>query len=130
MAIHSVGYTYFDDDASSHDAISTPRTLTSDPVRGLLIPKSVVQDFRMHLENVYPELAEKPFCSTRLCWYETFFGVHGSQNLIVSRYNDSPDGNWVIGRYPMDDSLIIATAGNGHAYKVPDPLEFGCSKIV
>jgi len=68
MAIHSAGYTYFDGDTNSHGAISTPRTLTSDPVRGLLIPKSVVQDLRMHLKNVYPELAEKPFSGTRLCW--------------------------------------------------------------
>lgn len=34
------------------------------------------------------------------------------------RYNDSPDGDWVIGKYPSDDSLILATAGSGHAYKV------------
>jgi len=37
------------------------------------------------------------------------------RNLI--RYNDSPDGDWVIGKYPSDDSLILATAGSGHAYK-------------
>jgi hypothetical protein len=40
------------------------------------------------------------------------------RNLIAPRYNDSPDGDWVIGRYPMDESLILATAGSGHAYKV------------
>ncbi|KIM40277.1 hypothetical protein M413DRAFT_175851 [Hebeloma cylindrosporum] len=99
MAIHSAGYTYFDE-ANGHRMISTPRTLTSDPVRGLFIPKSVVRDLRMHLKNVYPDLAEKPFSGTRLCWY-----------------NDSPDGDWVIGHYPKDESLIIATAGSGHAYK-------------
>jgi sarcosine oxidase/L-pipecolate oxidase len=32
-------------------------------------------------------------------------------------YNDSPDGDWVIGRFPADSSLILATAGSGHAYK-------------
>lgn len=42
------------------------------------------------------------------------------KNLIAPRYNDSPDGDWVIGRYPMDASLILATAGSGHAYKVWD----------
>lgn len=47
------------------------------------------------------------------------FGPMKSENLIVcTRYNDSPDGNWVIGHYPSDESLIIATAGSGHAYKV------------
>jgi sarcosine oxidase/L-pipecolate oxidase len=75
MAIHSAGYTYFDE-ANGQGTISTPRTLTSDPVRGLLIPKSVVQDLRMHLKNVYPDLAEKPFSGTRLCWYENPFWTH------------------------------------------------------
>jgi len=97
FATHSAGYTHTDE---ANRKISTPHTLVSDPVRGLLIPKSVVQDLRMHLKNVYPDLAEKPFCATRLCWY-----------------NDSPDGDWVIGKYPSDDSLILATAGSGHAYK-------------
>ncbi|KAF8967956.1 FAD dependent oxidoreductase [Flammula alnicola] len=50
--------------------------------------------------NVYPDLAEKPFIGTRLCWY-----------------NDSPDGDWVIGHYPKDDSLILATGDSGHAFK-------------
>ena len=72
MAIHSAGYTYFDE-ANGQGTISTPRTLTSDPVRGLFIPKSVVRDLRMHLKNVYPDLAEKPFSGTRLCWYENPF---------------------------------------------------------
>jgi hypothetical protein len=38
--------------------------------------------------------------------------------IVCTRYNDSPDGDWVIGHYPNDGSLIIATAGSGHAYKV------------
>ena len=34
------------------------------------------------------------------------------------RYTDSPDENWVIGYYPNDENLFLATAGSGHAYKV------------
>lgn len=97
FATHSAGYTHTDE---ANGTISTPHTVTSDPVRGLSIPKSVVRDLRVHLKNVYPDLAEKPFCGTRLCWY-----------------NDSPDGDWVIGKHPSDDSIILATAGSGHAYK-------------
>ncbi|KAF8806532.1 FAD dependent oxidoreductase [Phlegmacium glaucopus] len=97
FATHSAGYTHTDE---ANGTISTPHTVTSDPVRGLLIPQSVVRDLRMHLKNVYPDLAEKPFCATRLCWY-----------------NDSPDGDWVIGTHPSDDSIILATGGSGHAYK-------------
>lgn len=69
MATHSPGYTYFDE-AYGQGTISTPRTLTSDPVGGLLIPKSAIRDLRMHLKNVYPDLAEKPFSGTRFCWCE------------------------------------------------------------
>ncbi|KAF8161269.1 FAD dependent oxidoreductase [Crassisporium funariophilum] len=97
MAIHSAGYTYIDDVKGTS---STPHTVTSDPIRGLLIPKPALQDLRTHLRDVFPDLARKPFIGTRLCWY-----------------NDSPDGDWVIGRYPSDGSLILATAGSGHAYK-------------
>ena len=34
------------------------------------------------------------------------------------RYTDSPDENWVIGYYPNDENLFLATAGSGYAYKV------------
>ncbi|KAF5323793.1 hypothetical protein D9619_012943 [Psilocybe cf. subviscida] len=100
MAIHTAGYAHYED---SNSTISTPRTSMSHPADGLLIPKVALESIRSHLQNFYPELAEKPFCGTRLCWY-----------------NNSPDSDWVIGRYPMDESLILATAGSGHAYKVRD----------
>ncbi|KJA28926.1 hypothetical protein HYPSUDRAFT_33382 [Hypholoma sublateritium FD-334 SS-4] len=97
LAIHAAGYTYF---GEGNSTISTPRTITTDPSRGLHIPKAALQELRANLKNVYPDLAEKTFLGTRLCWY-----------------NDSPDSDWVISRYPKDDSLILATAGSGHAYK-------------
>jgi sarcosine oxidase/L-pipecolate oxidase len=64
LAIHSAGYTHFEGKRST----STPRTVTSDPESGLLIPRAALADLRGHLRNIYPELAEKPFRSTRLCW--------------------------------------------------------------
>ncbi|KAF4621342.1 hypothetical protein D9613_000843 [Agrocybe pediades] len=97
VAIHAAGYTYFKD---ADTKVSTPRTITSDPENGLLIPKPMLKALREELRKIYPELAEKPFIGTRLCWY-----------------NDTPDGHWVIGRYPGDASLVIATGGSGHAYK-------------
>ncbi|KAF6760237.1 FAD dependent oxidoreductase [Ephemerocybe angulata] len=96
MAIHCVGYTVTDADTN----ISTPRTVTSNPTDGLAIPKPDLAQLRDQLRQVYPELAKKPFASTRLCWY-----------------NDSPDGDWVISRVPGDAGLVLATAGSGHAYK-------------
>jgi len=97
MAIHAAGYTHT---PTSGPPISTPRTVTSHAQEGLLIPKSDVDALRRHLRHVYPDLAEKPFCGTRLCWYA-----------------DSPDGDWIICSHPLDSSLVLATAGSGHAYK-------------
>lgn len=42
----------------------------------------------------------------------------------LSRYTDSPDGDWVIGRYPGDSGLVLATSGSGHAFKVYSTLIF------
>lgn len=33
------------------------------------------------------------------------------------RYTDSPDGDWVIGHFPGDSGLFLATSGSGHAFK-------------
>ncbi|KAF5322107.1 hypothetical protein D9619_001973 [Psilocybe cf. subviscida] len=121
VAIHAAGYAHYE---GSNPAISTPRTSTSHPTDGLLIPRAALEALRSHLRDLYPELAEKPFSGTRLCWYGFFISIRVAQrnpnpdgNPIAPRYNDSPDGDWVIGRYPMDESLILATAGSGHAYK-------------
>ncbi|KAL0072627.1 hypothetical protein AAF712_000390 [Marasmius tenuissimus] len=95
MAFHRAGFTH------TVEQVSTPRTLTSNPNNGLSIPKEVVKDLRESLRTMYPDLAKKPFSSTRLCWY-----------------NDTPDGDWVIGRHPKDRNLILATGDSGHAFKV------------
>ncbi|TFK74011.1 FAD dependent oxidoreductase [Pluteus cervinus] len=94
MAIHSKGYTH------TIGAVSTPRTVTSDPQGGLRIPKVALKALRNNLRELYPDLAGKPFISTRLCWY-----------------NDSPDGDWIIGPHPKYAGIFMATAGSGHAYK-------------
>lgn len=96
FAIHAAGHTY----APPGSTISTPRTIVSDPDKGLCIPRSVLKELRVQLQAVYPVLAEKPFSGTRMCWY-----------------TDSPDGDWVIGRYPGDSGLVLATSGSGHAFK-------------
>jgi len=100
LAIHNVGYTNCAPIAGRSVKISTPRTITSDPDRGLCIPKDALRSLRFRLLEVFPDLAQKPFMGTRLCWY-----------------NDTPDGDWIIGRYPADEGLMVATGGNGQAYK-------------
>ncbi|KAG1854156.1 FAD dependent oxidoreductase [Suillus subalutaceus] len=96
FAIHAAGHTH----AVPGSTISTPRTIVSDPDNGQWIPRSVLKELRVQLRSVYPALAEKPFSGTRMCWY-----------------TDSPDGDWVIGHYPGDSGLVLATSGSGHAFK-------------
>ncbi|KAJ3475621.1 hypothetical protein NLI96_g11721 [Meripilus lineatus] len=98
MAIHSNGHTF--KDPSTGVAVSSPRTSLSHGDDGLRIPKKVAQTIRNNLRMVYPELGEKPFSGTRLCWY-----------------TDTPDDDWIIGYHPTDSGLVLATGGSGHAYK-------------
>ncbi|XP_006461240.1 hypothetical protein AGABI2DRAFT_70165 [Agaricus bisporus var. bisporus H97] len=102
VAIHGPGHLH-----TANGAISTPRTILSHPDNGSAIPKSSLPLLRKCLRELYPDIAEKPFRGTRLCWY-----------------NDAPDGNWMIGRYPSAENLILATCGSGHAYKVSE-CDFG-----
>ncbi|KIK22355.1 hypothetical protein PISMIDRAFT_505957 [Pisolithus microcarpus 441] len=50
--------------------ISTPRTILSHPEGsdGLRVPRSALRAIRDHLKVVYPDLAEKPWAGTRMCW--------------------------------------------------------------
>ena len=38
--------------------------------------------------------------------------------VLGFRYNDTPDEDWIIGRHPENPSIILATGGSGHAFKV------------
>ncbi|KAH7883202.1 FAD dependent oxidoreductase [Phlebopus sp. FC_14] len=82
--------------------VSTPRTILSHPTSsdGLRVPRSALALLREHLRTVYPALANMAWSGTRMCWY-----------------TDSPDGDWVIGPYPGDPGLFLATSGSGHAFK-------------
>jgi len=110
LGMHMAGHTHMistpqiDGDIGCNLArkISTPRTITSHPHSGdgLRVPRPALQALRMQLRKVYPELGEKPWSATRLCWY-----------------TDAPDGDWVIGPFPGDPTLILATSGSGHGFK-------------
>ncbi|KAG9045673.1 hypothetical protein FS837_005885 [Tulasnella sp. UAMH 9824] len=97
FAIHHGGYVNLPDGSTS---ISTPRTASSHGPEGLKIPKVMAEKLRAGLREVYPELAERPFCKTRLCWYA-----------------DTEDENWIIDEHPKHPNLYIATGDSGHAFK-------------
>lgn len=80
--------------------ISQPRTHLTDP--SLSIPVEAASDLRRALKRIipWPELAERPFVKTRLCWY-----------------TDTPTGDWIIDYHPHYKNLFVATGGSGHAFK-------------
>ncbi|KAH8087840.1 FAD dependent oxidoreductase [Cristinia sonorae] len=97
FAIHSAGFTHTPPDGHQ---VSTPRTVLSDGEDGLRIPREAAKTIRQYLRGLYPDLAEKPFKGTRICWY-----------------TDTPDDDWIIGFHPSDSGIMLATAGCGHAFK-------------
>jgi len=100
--MHTEGYTQYMHPAgdTSLRPISTPRTKVTDGADGLRVPKDMLRILRESLKTVYPDLAKKPFSTTRLCWY-----------------TNSGDDNWVIGPHPLDPGVFLATSGSGHAFK-------------
>ncbi|KAI9508539.1 FAD dependent oxidoreductase [Russula earlei] len=100
VGCHDSGVAHHPPENGTYRPVSTPRTVSSHGDDGLRVPRSSIRSLRSSLRGVYPELAEKPFAATRLCWY-----------------TESPDSDWMIGFYPSDPGLFVATAGSGHAYK-------------
>ncbi|KAI0097252.1 DAO-domain-containing protein [Nemania sp. FL0031] len=80
--------------------ISQPRTHLTDP--SLSIPAEGASDLRRALRRMFPwpEIADRPFIKTRLCWY-----------------TDTATGDWIIDYHPSYENLFVATGGSGHAFK-------------
>lgn len=69
VAIHGAGYTCKNPDKG----VSVPRTKLTKGAEDGAIPKEMVEELRIGLRDIFPELAEKDFEGTRLCWYVSFF---------------------------------------------------------
>ncbi|KAI0408429.1 DAO-domain-containing protein [Xylaria palmicola] len=89
-----------DDSNPAARSISRPRTHLTD--LSLSIPAEGAADLRRALRRMipWPELAQRPFFKTRLCWY-----------------TDTATGDWIIDYHPSYENLFIATGGSGHAFK-------------
>ncbi len=105
VARHGYGYANLVDipnpEPSATDktiTISLPRTKVDDA--NLNIPPEGLKVCRDFLSRCIPELAERPFTHTRICWY-----------------TDTPTSDWLIDYHPKYKGLFVATGGSGHAYK-------------
>ncbi|KAI5288897.1 hypothetical protein KEM54_004718 [Ascosphaera aggregata] len=52
------------------------------------------------LRVLCPDMADRPFVKTRVCWY-----------------TDTPNGDFIISYHPTYSGLFVATGGNGHGFK-------------
>lgn len=74
-------------------SISVPRVAVPAPKEGQEACREALRDF-------LPEMADRPFTRTRICWY-----------------CDTPDGNFLVDYHPSTNNLFIATGGSGHGFK-------------
>lgn len=64
------------------------------------IPAEGEKACRSFLQKTIPWLGDRPFSSTRICWY-----------------TDTPTGDFLIDYHPEYEGLFLATGGSGHGFK-------------
>lgn len=77
---------------------SIPHTFNQSPTDDL--PLDIEATMRRNLRRVFPELADRPFCYTRLCWDA-----------------DTADRHFLVTRHPARRGLCIAAGGSAHGFK-------------
>jgi sarcosine oxidase/L-pipecolate oxidase len=77
---------------------SIPHTFTQNPEDDL--PAEIETTMRRNLHRVLPELADRPFCYTRLCWDA-----------------DTVDRHFLVTPHPDHKGLFMATGGSAHGFK-------------
>jgi len=84
----------------THSTIHTsiPHTFQDNPSDGL--PLEIEQTMRTNLRRVFPDLADRPFCYTRLCWDA-----------------DTPDRHFLVAPHPRHRGMFLATGGSAHGFK-------------
>ena len=73
--------------------VSVPKVATT-------VPREGQEACRAALRDWVPEMADRPFTRTRICWY-----------------CDTPDGDFLIDYHPDAEGLFLATGGSGHGFK-------------
>ena len=101
---------------------TTNRIGSAMPACGTRSGQGVVSTTEINQSLKTPPLFANLFFSLRFSEFRIFLIVLDRKVsvtfLYVYRYTDAPDGDWVIGPFPGDPSLILATSGSGHGFKV------------
>ncbi|PMD23021.1 FAD dependent oxidoreductase [Hyaloscypha hepaticicola] len=104
VARHSYGYSNPvsipnpDPEEKGRIQVSVPRTARDDP--NLWVPEEGERACRQALREMIPELGDRPFVKSKICWY-----------------TDTPEGNFLIDYHPEFEGFFLATGGSGHGYK-------------
>lgn len=77
---------------------SIPHTFFQNPEDGL--PVEIERAMRQNLRRVLPELCDRPFSYTRLCWDA-----------------DTADRHFLVTKYPGHKNLFLAAGGSAHGFK-------------
>ncbi|KAH9820933.1 putative sarcosine oxidase [Teratosphaeria destructans] len=85
-------------DPASHPNISLPRYRCDHKADG--IPKPIESHLRSWLRQLAPELADRPWFETRVCWDA-----------------DTPDFHFLISPHPKHGGLHMAVGGSAHGFK-------------
>ncbi|RAK93702.1 fructosyl amino acid oxidase [Aspergillus costaricaensis CBS 115574] len=95
---HSQFITNMQTDTQSGNKSSVPHTFVDNPQDDL--PLEIEAQMRRNLRRVLPELADRPFCYTRLCWDA-----------------DTADRHFLISPHPNHQGLYVAAGGSAHGFK-------------
>ncbi|KAL2866074.1 NAD(P)/FAD-dependent oxidoreductase [Aspergillus lucknowensis] len=95
---HSQFITNTRTDPMSGITTSIPHTFTQSPKDKL--PIEIEKTMRRNLQRVLPELADRPFSYTRLCWDA-----------------DTADRHFLVTPHPMYKGLVLAAGGSAHGFK-------------
>ncbi|RDW57957.1 uncharacterized protein DSM5745_11337 [Aspergillus mulundensis] len=103
MAIHGWGYTHALSETDSE--ILNSKALSSPPLmppreRANFTPLDGERRLREGLREMLPELGDRPFAKTALCWY-----------------TDTPSGDFIMDFHPDFENVFIGGGGSGHAFK-------------
>lgn len=85
-------------DSNSNITTSIPHTFKQSPSDGL--PLEIESTMRRNLRRILPELADRPFCYTRICWDA-----------------DTADRHFLVTPHPDHSRLFLAAGGSAHGFK-------------
>jgi sarcosine oxidase/L-pipecolate oxidase len=101
VACHGFGYTNTQTDPETGKTISVPPP-KSIPQRSTYIPDEGARRLKAGVAEILgKEWEDREFEKTAMCWY-----------------TETPTGDFIIDRHPHHSNLMMATGGNGHAYKM------------